>query len=94
MKKLLFPCFILLSFNFTLAQKEVLFFQTNWGYNGKTIDFIKKAKDSGYDGIEVWASSIPIQQKTISQALKMFDMKVIFLCGSNPNLPYEYSYLP
>ena len=47
MKKLLFPCFILLSFNFTLAQKEVLFFQTNWGYNGKTIDFIKKAKDSG-----------------------------------------------
>lgn len=91
MKKLLFPCFILLSFNFTLAQKEVLFFQTNWGYNGKTIDFIKKAKDSGYDGIEVWASSIPIQQKTISQALKMFDMKVIFLCGSNPNLPYEKS---
>ena len=52
---------------------------------------LKRQKIPGYDGIEVWASSIPIQQKTISQALKMFDMKVIFLCGSNPNLPYEKS---
>ena len=91
MKKLLFPCFILLFFHYSRAQEEVLFFQTNWGFSGKTMDFIKKAKDSGYDGIEVWASNIPIQQKTISQALKMFDMKVIFLCGSNSNLPYEKS---
>ncbi len=91
MKKLLFPCFILLFFHFSRAQEEVLFFQTNWGHNGKTIDFIKKAKDSGYDGIEVWASNNPIQQKIVSQALKMYDMKVIFLCGSDQSLPYEKS---
>ena len=69
MKNFLFPCFILLFIHYSSAQEDVLFFQTNWGYSGKTIDFIKKAKDSGYDGIEIWASNIPIQQKTISQAL-------------------------
>ena len=91
MKKLLLSYFILFFFNFSWGQNEVLFFQTNWGYDGNTLDFVKSAKESGYDGIEVWASNIPKQQKIISQAIKMFDMKAIFLCGSNPNLPFEKS---
>ena len=78
-------------FHFSWGQNEILFFQTNWGYDGNIIDFIKSAKKSGYDGVEIWASNIPKQQKIISQALKMFDMKAIFLCGSNPNLPFEKS---
>ena len=82
---------ILLFFHFGRAQKEVLFFQTNWGYEGKTSDFIKKAKDSGYDGIEIWSNTDPSEQKIVADLLKKFGMKVIFLCGSNPSFSFEKS---
>ena len=73
------------------AQNKTLFFQTDWGYNGKVEDFIEKAKISGYDGIEIWLPTEPKKQKLISKALKEFDMRVIFLCGTNGNLPFEES---
>tara|TARA_B100000989_G_C19521398_1_gene464353 strand:+ start:1773 stop:2630 length:858 start_codon:yes stop_codon:yes gene_type:complete len=73
------------------GQNQALFFQTDWGYNGSVEDFIKKAKNSGYDGIEIWLPAEPKKQKIISNALKKFDMKVIFLCGTNSNLPFEES---
>ena len=82
---------IFLFFHFGRAQKEVLFFQTNWGYEGKTSDFIKKAKDSGYDGIEIWSNTDPSEQKIVADLLKKFGMKVIFLCGSNPSFSFEKS---
>lgn len=73
------------------AQKDALFFQTDWGFEGKKTEFIENAKASGYDGIEIWAPRDSSQQKEISDALKKYNMKVIFLCGSNPSLPYEES---
>ncbi len=73
------------------AQNEILFFQTNWGYNGGIEDFIEKAKKSGYDGVEIWLPAEPEKQNIISKALKKFDMKVIFLCGTNRNLTFEES---
>tara|TARA_A100001011_G_scaffold255416_1_gene263662 strand:+ start:1481 stop:2344 length:864 start_codon:yes stop_codon:yes gene_type:complete len=73
------------------TQNQTLFFQTDWGYSGSVEDFIKKAKNSGYDGIEIWLPAEPKKQKIISNALKKFDMKVIFLCGTNSNLPFEES---
>ena len=82
---------IFLFFHFGRAQKEALFFQTNWGYEGKTSDFIKKAKDSGYDGIEIWSNTDPSEQKIVADLLKKFGMKVIFLCGSNPSFSFEKS---
>ena len=51
--------------------------------------FIKKAKVSGYDGIETWAPIDSNKQMQISKWLKEHNMKVIFLCGSDPNLPFE-----
>ncbi|MBR98576.1 MAG: xylose isomerase [Flavobacteriaceae bacterium] len=68
-----------------------MFFQTNWGYNGGIEDFIEKAKKSGYDGVEIWLPAEPEKQNIISKALKKFDMKVIFLCGTNRNLKFEES---
>ena len=68
-----------------------MFFQTDWGYNGSVEDFVKKAKNSGYDGIEIWLPAEPKKKKIISNALKKFDMKVIFLCGTISNLPFEES---
>ena len=73
------------------AQNETLFFQTDWGYNGSVEEFIEKAKNSGYDGIEIWLPADSKKQDIISMALKKFDMKVIFLCGTNSNLPFEES---
>ncbi len=92
MKNLFMP-FIFSFFIFFIGygQNQALFFQTDWGYNGSVEDFIKKAKNSGYDGIEIWLPAEPKKQKIISNALKKFDMKVIFLCGTNSNLPFEES---
>ena len=74
-----------------IAQNKVLFFQTDWGFEGTTEVFIKKAKISGYDGIEIWSPIDPKKQIQISKLLKENNMKVIFLCGSNSNLPFENS---
>ena len=46
---------LLICSTFTNAQKEVLFFQTDWGFEGEAEVFIKRAKDSGYDGVEILA---------------------------------------
>ena len=73
------------------AQNEILFFQTNWGYNGGIEDFIEKAKKSGYDGVEIWLPTESKKQDIISKALKKFNMKVIFLCGTNGSIPFEES---
>jgi sugar phosphate isomerase/epimerase len=59
-----------LFFHFGRAQEEVLFFQTNWGYEGEISDFIKKAKDSGYDGVEIWSNTDPDEKKIVADLLK------------------------
>ena len=69
----------------------MLYFQTDWGFEGGMEAFIKKAKVSGYDGIETWAPIDSNKQMQISKWLKEHNMKVIFLCGSDPNLPFEKS---
>ena len=92
MKNLFMPyIFSFFLFFIGYTQNQTLFFQTDWGYSGSVEDFIKKAKNSGYDGIEIWLPAEPKKQKIISNALKKFDMKVIFLCGTNSNLPFEES---
>ena len=73
------------------AQKEVFFFQTNWGFNEQIETFVKKAKTSGYDGVEIWAPKDSIKQIEISNILNNYNMKVIFLCGSNPSLTFKKS---
>ena len=70
---------------------QVLYFQTDWGFEGGMEAFIKKAKVSGYDGIETWAPIDSNKQMQISKWLKEHNMKVIFLCGSDPNIPFEKS---
>ena len=58
---------------------QVLYFQTDWGFEGGMEAFIKKAKVSGYDGIETWAPIDSNKQMQISKWLKEHNMKVIFL---------------
>ncbi len=84
--------FIIIGFSGIInAQKEVFFFQTNWGFNEQIETFVKKAKTSGYDGVEIWAPKDSIKQIEISNILNNYNMKVIFLCGSNPSLTFKKS---
>ena len=36
------------------AQIDLDIYATNWGFMGSMDDFCRKAKQAGYDGIEVW----------------------------------------
>jgi len=42
---------VVFSFQTAFAQNEVLFFQTNWGFEGTWDEFFLKSKSSGYDGV-------------------------------------------
>ena len=91
MKKLFLTFLFIVCSPKITAQKEVLFFQTDWGFEEGTEVFIKKAKAYGYDGIETWAPNDKQKQIQILKWLKENNMKIIFLCGSNPSLPFEKS---
>ena len=71
------------------AQNEILFFQTNWGFEGSWDEFCKKSKASQYDGIEVWVPQEKEGVKLLQKALLQYDLKVIYLCGVNRSLPFK-----
>ena len=52
------------------GQNQTLFFQTDWGYNGSVEDFVKKAKNSGYDGIEIWLPAEPKKKEDNFKCIK------------------------
>ena len=89
MKKLVIILSLIACSYQTIAQNKALYFQTSWGFEGTTEAFIKKAKASGYDGIEIWSPTDKKEQIRISKLLKEENMKVIYLCGSDPNLSFE-----
>jgi len=67
----------------TRLQAEVLVLATNWGFEGDTYAFCKKAREAGYDGIEVWWPGDPGERQRLREALKEHDLKVGFLCGGS-----------
>lgn len=75
------------------TQNELLFFQTNWGFEGSWEAFFFKTKSSGYDGVEVWLPKNARVQQEISKGLKKHQLKVIYLCGTNKSLSFKGSLL-
>jgi sugar phosphate isomerase/epimerase len=56
-----------------------------WGFNGSVTDFCKKAKQDGYDGIEIlWSAEIA---EELFKALKAYQLDVGFLCRGDEPLP-------
>jgi sugar phosphate isomerase/epimerase len=55
---------------------------TNWGFAGSIDEFAKRAKDEGYDGVELWLPSQAKDQDTMMNALSKNNLKYGFLCGS------------
>ncbi|MEM1324847.1 MAG: TIM barrel protein [Bacteroidota bacterium] len=63
------------------ADFTITILATNWGFQGSTNAFCAKAKESGYDGIEVW---YPMEEKVRTElmaALEKYDLKYGFLVG-------------
>lgn len=87
---LLAIAFISISFN-SIAQKQVLFFQTDWGNELPMDDFLAKTKADGYDGIEVWMPRTDEAKQKLKEGLEKYDLKVLFLHGTNKGLPFEES---
>lgn len=75
------------------TQNELLFFQTNWGFEGSWEAFLLKTKSSGYDGVEVWLPKNARVQQEVSKGLKKHQLKVIYLCGTNKSLSFKESLL-
>ncbi len=84
---------LLLASQSAWSQNEVLFFQTNWGFEGTWEAFFLKTKSSGYDGVEIWLPKSATEQQEVLNGLKKHQLKVIYLCGTNKNLPFDESLL-
>lgn len=65
------------------GEAEVLILATNWGFEGNTHAFCKKAREAGYDGIEVWWPGDPGDRQRLREALKEYGLKAGFLCGGS-----------
>ncbi|MES2396368.1 MAG: sugar phosphate isomerase/epimerase [Bacteroidota bacterium] len=56
-----------------------------WGFRGSITDFCKKAKQDGYDGVEIlWSAEI---EKELFAALKRYQLMVGFLCRGDEPIP-------
>ena len=58
---------------------------TNWGFQGSVDDFCKKAKESGYDGIEIWAPNSLKAAEEWMNAIKKYGLVYGFLVGADGN---------
>ncbi len=56
---------------------------TNWGIEGSMVAFCQRAKQAGYDGIELWWTDDRKKQDELFDALKKYDLEIGFLCGGS-----------
>jgi sugar phosphate isomerase/epimerase len=63
---------------------------TNWGFPGSTDAFCAKAKQAGYDGIEVWWPGDSKAQDELFNALQKHGLKVGFLAGGSDKEPGKH----
>src|SRR5688572_27330565 len=90
-KSILVALIFFLVSNGLFAQKKILFFQTDWGNQLPIEEFLAKAKADGYDGIEVWMPGSQEAKDNLKEGLEKYDLKVIFLHGTNKGLPFAES---
>jgi sugar phosphate isomerase/epimerase len=63
---------------------------TSWGFTGTTEEFCAKAKQEGYDGIEMWWPMNKKDQDELFAALQKHQLDIGFLCGGSQNDPAEH----
>lgn len=63
---------------------------TNWGFEGSLDAFCTKAKNAGYDGIEMWWPMEKEGQENLFDALKKYELSIGFLCGVGEEDPIKH----
>lgn len=63
---------------------------TNWGFPGSLDAFCAKAKQAGYDGIEVWWPGNASAQKELFDALQKHGLAIGFLAGGSDKDPAKH----
>ncbi len=69
---------------------ELKIMATNWGFDGSMEQFCAKAKNEGYDGVELWWPNDKKAQDEMFPALKNHMLEVGFLCGGSQVNPKEH----
>lgn len=70
---------------------QLIVLATNWGFEGSTDAFCAKAKQEGYDGIEIWwPTDNKAAQDELFAALKKHQLEVGFLVGGGQFNPQEH----
>lgn len=63
---------------------------TNWGFDGSVDTFCAKAKQAGYDGIEMWWPGTVEKQNELFAALKKHQLQIGFLTGGSDKMPEKH----
>ena len=69
---------------------ELKIMGTSWGFAGTADEFCAKAKQAGYDGIEMWWPILKKDQDELFAALQQHQLEIGFLCGGSQNNPAEH----
>lgn len=62
---------------------ELNILATNWGFQGDIPTFCKAAKESGYDGIEVWVPGSNAEMKLLTDECIVHNLKLGLLAGGS-----------
>jgi sugar phosphate isomerase/epimerase len=89
MKILFLTLFSLVTLTTHSQEKKLEFYQTDWGRQISWDAFCEKTKAAGYDGIEVWYPTELKSKLDLKRALDQYNLKVIFLAGTNKSLSFE-----
>ncbi len=72
------------------AGYQLLILATNWGFSGTWAEFCKKAKQAGYDGVEVWFPSDFKSREELVAALKENALQIAFVLGGADKDPQKH----
>jgi sugar phosphate isomerase/epimerase len=65
-------------------------FATNWGFPGTLEAFCQKAKNEGYDGIEVWTPQTDTAREALLAAVQNNGLALGLLCGGSDANPAKH----
>lgn len=72
------------------AGYQLLVLATNWGFSGTWAEFCRKAKQAGYDGVEVWFPADSKSREELVAALKETSLPVAFVLGGSDKDPQKH----
>ena len=72
------------------ANFSIKILATNWGFDGSVDQFCAKAKQAGYDGIEMWWPGTKAGQEELFDALKKHQLELGLLCGVGESDPGKH----